>query len=291
MNDPGTQWLAAMHRGDYTTAFRINEAVLAARDPAGRDDARLPYHLRWVWDGRPFEGRNVLVRCYHGLGDTLQFARYLPVLRSRVTSLTLEAPASLIPLLTTLPGIDRIVPFVVHAPTPPSECDLEIMELPFALKLTPDAVVPPYLKTAAAALPKDTVGLCWQAGDWDPERSLPPALLAPLTVRPCVTLQTSPTTLNVLNPEGCPKDMVATAKLVAGLDLLVTVDTMVAHLAGALGTPTWLLLKHDADWRWLRGRVNSPWYPSMRLYRQATPGDWQSVVAAVMRDFESQRLC
>jgi ADP-heptose:LPS heptosyltransferase len=99
-----------------------------------------------------------------------------------------------------------------------------------------------------------------------------------------VTLQTSPTTLNVLNPQGCPKDMVATAALIAGLDLLVTVDTMVAHLAGALGTPAWLLLKQDADWRWLRGRADSPWYPSMRLYRQTVAGDWLGVVAAVQQD-------
>jgi len=287
MNDPATQWLAAMHCGDYAAAFRINEAVIAARDPLNRDDPRLPYHLRWVWDGRPYEGRNVLVRCYHGLGDTLQFARYLPILRQGVSSLTLEAPGALIPLFASLPGIDRLVPFVEHAPIPQSECDLEIMELPFALKLAPDAVLPPYIKSSAAPLPKGTIGLCWQAGDWDGERSLPPDLLAPLTSRPCVTLQTSPTALPVLNPEGCPKDMVATAMLVAGLDLLVTVDTMVAHLAGALGTPTWLLLKHDADWRWLKARADSPWYPSMRLFRQKEAGNWRSVVAGLMQDFAS----
>jgi hypothetical protein len=289
MNDPAAQWLAAMHRGDYTAAFRINEAVLAARDPAARDDPRLPYHLRWVWDGRPFEGRDVLVRCYHGLGDTLQFARYLPILRQHVSSLTLEAPRSLVPLLASLPGIDRIVPFLAHAPLPPSQCDLEIMELPFALKLPPDAVRPPYIKSAAAPLPKGTIGLCWQAGDWDTKRSIPPQLLEPLTSHPCITLQTESSQLKVLNPEGCPKDMIATAALIGGLDFLVTVDTMVAHLAGAMGVPAWLLLKHDADWRWLRGRSDSPWYPSLRLYRQETPGDWQSVIAPLMQDVARRR--
>lgn len=289
MNDPAAHWFAAMHRGDYAAAFRINEAVLAARDPAARDDPRLPYHLRWVWDGRSFEGRNVLVRCYHGLGDALQFARYLPVLRQHVGSLTLEAPASLIPLLAQLPGIDRLVPFLTHAPLPPSECDLEIMELPFALKLPPDAVPPPYIKSAPAALPNGTIGLCWQAGDWDRERSIPQELLAPLTSQPSITLRTEPTELNVLNPQGCPKDMLATAALIAGVDLLVTVDTMVAHLAGAMNVPAWLLLKYDADWRWLRGRSDSPWYPSLRLYRQTSPGDWRSVVPRVMRDFARRR--
>jgi hypothetical protein len=289
MIDPAAQWLAAMHRGDFAAAFRVNEAVLAARDPAARDDPRLPYHLRWVWDGRPFEGRDVLVRCYHGLGDTLQFARYLPALRKHVRSLTLEAPPSLMPLLASLPGIDRLAPFLAHAPLPPSDCDLEIMELPFALKLSPDAIRPPYIKSAPAPLPKGTVGLCWQAGDWDLERSLPSELLAPLTSQPCITLQTEPSHLNVLNPEGCPKDMVTTAALIAGLDLLVTVDTMVAHLAGAMGVPAWLLLKYDADWRWLKDRSDSPWYPSLRLYRQDSPGDWQSAVAPLMRDFAQIR--
>jgi hypothetical protein len=289
MNDPATQWLAAMHRGDYAAAFRINEAVLAARDPTTRDDRRLPYHMRWVWDGRSFERRDVLVRCYHGLGDVLQFARYLPVLRQRVSSLTLEAPPSLIPLLASFPGIDRIVPFLAHAPMPPSECDLEIMELPFALKLPPEVVLPPYIKNHAAPLPEGTVGLCWQAGDWDAERSIPPDLLAPLTARPCITLQTSPTELNVLNPKGCPKDMVATAALIGGLDMLITVDTMVAHLAGAMGKTAWLLLKHDADWRWLRGRRDSPWYPSLRLYRQQSPGDWHSVITPLLADFAQRR--
>ena len=242
-----------------------------------------------IYVGRSFDHRNVLVRCYHGLGDTLQFARYLPVLRQRVSSLIVEAPPSLIPLLASLPGIDRLVPFNTDAPMPPSECDFEIMEVPFALKLPPDAVRPPYIKTGAAILPKGTIGLCWRGGDWDEERSLPPELLVPLTSHPCLTLQTSPTKLNVLNPEGCPKDMVATAALIGGLDMLITVDTMVAHLAGAMGRPACLLLKHDADWRWLKGRRDSPWYPSLRLYRQQTPGDWHSVITPLLRDAAQRR--
>jgi ADP-heptose:LPS heptosyltransferase len=78
-----------------------------------------------------------------------------------------------------------------------------------------------------------------------------------------------------------------TAATIAGLELVITVDTMVAHLAGALGRPTWLLLKHDADWRWMEGRSDSPWYPSMRLYRQTMPGDWTGVVARVVADLSA----
>src|SRR5690242_16871168 len=99
--------MAAMRRGDFAAAWRINDAVLAARDPRGRDDPRLPYHLRWVWDGRSVWDRHVLVRCYHGLGDTLQFARYLPALRARARSVTLECQPPLLPLLASLPAVDR----------------------------------------------------------------------------------------------------------------------------------------------------------------------------------------
>ena len=134
---------------------------------------------------------------------------------------------------------------------------------------------------------RGAVGLCWEAGGWDPARSVPPALIetltGALTERPCYALQPRPTPLPVLNPNGCPAAVEAAAAIVAGLELVVTVDTMVAHLAGALGTPTWLLLKHGADWRWGEGGC-TPWYPSMRLARQPLPGDWRTAVDRVVRD-------
>jgi hypothetical protein len=292
-------WRRAMHRGDYAAAWMINDAVLAARDPATRDDPRLPYHLRWVWDGRRFDGRNVLVRCYHGLGDTLLFARYLPALARRAASVTVEAQPDLLPVLAGLsrakgpsrpvPSASsiRFVPFAPDAPLKPLDCDIEIMELPHALRLPPEAMPVPYLHIPAAPSAPGTVGLCWRAGGggWDPTRALPEALLRPVTsMRLCVSLQPGPTSLAVRNPEGCPAALEDTAALIGGLDLVITVDTMVAHLAGALGQSTWLLLKHDADWRWMEGRLDSPWYASMRLYRQTAPGDWQSVVARVAAD-------
>jgi hypothetical protein len=144
--DPVARWVAAMRRGDWRAAWAVNDAVLARR-ATPPDDPRLPYHLRHVWDGRPFEGRDVLVRCYHGLGDTLQFLRYLASLRARAASVTLEAQPALLPLL----GDYQPVPFDVAAPSPPSACDIEIMELAHALRLPPDAVPPPYLSPPALA--------------------------------------------------------------------------------------------------------------------------------------------
>src|SRR5947209_3163403 len=135
-----TEWMAAMRRGDFAAAWAISDTVLAARDPAGRDDPQLPYHLRWVWDGRPFAGKRVLVRCYHGLGDTIQFARFLAPLRARAASLELEVQPELVPLFASLPGPDRLIPFRLDAPHSPAECDLELMELPHALRITPAAL-------------------------------------------------------------------------------------------------------------------------------------------------------
>ena len=279
-----------MRRGDFPGAWAVNAAVLARQTPDTRDDPRLPYHLRWVWDGRPLAGRHVLVRCYHGLGDTLQFARYLPALAAQAASVAVECQPSLVPLLAGIPGVARLIPFDVTAPAPPAECDIEIMELAFALRLRPDAVPLPTLRPPAPArLPPGTLGLCWMVGDWDKAREVPPALLAPLAAaHPCVSLVPGPAPLPCLNPAGSPADILATAALIGSASRIITVDTMVAHLAGSLGRPVSLLLKHEADWRWMDARRDSPWYPTMRLYRQPRPGDWASVVAAVAADLNGR---
>lgn len=240
MGEPMHAWVAAMREGRFADAWALSAVAMRARDPASRDDPAQPYHLRWVWDGRPFDGRDVLVRCYHGLGDTIQFARFLPLLADRSRSVTFEVQPRLAPLLKDLPGVDRIVPFDPAHPVPPFECDIEIGELEFALAATPADSPSPYLRAARASLPPRTIGLCYSAGEWDAERCVPPALLAPLCAgRQVVTLVAEPTPLPVLNPAGCPFDLVVTASLVAGCSLVITVDTMIAHLAGAMGKPTW----------------------------------------------------
>ena len=299
--DAGSLWAAAMRAGAFDAAWAVSDAVLAARDPATRDDPALPYHLRWLWDGQPLDGRRVLVRCYHGLGDTLQFCRYLPLLRPRVAGLTLEAQPELVPLLRRLPGPDRLIPFRQDAPTPASECDVEIMELAHALRFAPSGA--PYVFAErlawpqAFALPRQAsellVGLCWRAGGWDPGRSVPLAALAPLGKVPgvrLVSLQRGPgldeidaAAPSLLDTEDRSADVMAVARLLATLDLIITVDTMIAHLAGALGRPTWLLLQAEADWRWMSGR-KSLWYDSIRLYRQADPGHWGAPLAEVQAD-------
>lgn len=278
-------WTVAMRAGRYADAWALGEKALAERDPATRDDPCLPYHQRWVWDGRPFDDRDVLVRCYHGLGDTIQFARFLPELARRARRVTVEAPARLIPLLRTIDAPLLWSAFDPARPCPASDCDIEVTELDFALRRPPGLAPVPYLSARRALVPGGTVGICAVAGDWDRERAAPEALFGPLCHEaPTLTLAANPTDLPVLNPEGCPLDMEATAGLIAAVELVITVDTMVAHLAGALGRPTWLLLKAEPDWRWHPGLTASAWYPSIRQYVQPAPGDWESVMRNVTVD-------
>ncbi|SOB79960.1 Glycosyltransferase family 9 (heptosyltransferase) [Sphingomonas guangdongensis] len=278
-------WTAAMRAERWTDAWAIQSCSLAERDPTTRDDPRRPYHQRWVWDGTPVDGRDVLVRCYHGLGDTIMFARYLPLLLQRARSVTLEVQEPLLELLAPIAAGAMIVPFDVARPLPPADCDVEVMELGWALAAAPDAVAIPYLRAEPVALPLGTLGLNHLTSAWDPDRAVPAELLAPLCAkRPCIVLRPEATTLPVLNPDGCPGALADTAALIAGSALVVTVDTVIAHLAGALGVPTWVLLKHECDWRWNPEARTSPWYPSVRLYAQPTSGDWSTVVKQVRSD-------
>ena len=282
--DAAAEWMAAMRRGDFAAAYAISDRVLAGRDPRFRDDPLLPYHQRWVWDGRPLDGADVLIRCYHGLGDTLQFARFVPAIARRAASVALEAPAPLLPLLAGLDGV-RLIPFDVTRPTPaPSPgCDVEIMELLEICRPQPDRLPPPLALPAVAPLHAGTatIGLCWEAGDWDRARSVPlPAMLAAMPPsRALVSLQRGAAARDArdprfLNPGDSSTDLLRTAGLIAGTEMVVTVDTMVAHLAGTLGKPVRLLLRRDADWRWMAGRDDTPWYRSVQLYRQDVEGDW-----------------
>lgn len=283
MTGPADAWIAAMRAGRFEEAWAISDGDLQRRDPATRDDPSLPYHLRWVWDGRPFDGRHVLVRCYHGLGDTIQFARYLPALAARAASVTVEVQPELLPLLSQRHDV-RFIPFDPAHPLKPAECDIEIMELAFALRMRPDAVPPPYLRATASGPVGRLIGLCHNVGNWDKERCIPPELFASICRdHACVSLMPGACGLAVRNPGGCTPDMMETASLVASVELVITVDTMIAHLAGALGRPTWVLLKADPDWRWSAGR-ESFWYPSARLYRQSRARDWSSVIAEIEAD-------
>jgi hypothetical protein len=276
-----------MRRGEFGAAWRVSDAVLRAR--GGASCAHLPRHEQWVWDGRPLAGKRVRVRCYHGLGDTLQFVRFARALRAR--EVTLWAQPELIPLLGTADGVDHLLPLHDGAPEGEYDAEVEVMELAHAVRCAPDALGPvPYLHAEPAPLPRDgrlNVGVVWRAGGWDERRSVPAALLAPLARVPGVALhllQRGPALAEAppgLGRDAGSDDVLHAARTMRALDLVVSVDSMPAHLAGALGVPVWTLLHAQPDWRWMDGRDDSPWYPTMRLFRQARPGEWAPVVARV----------
>ena len=291
-----------MRRGDWGEAWSISDEVLRAR--FGVRDWSLPRHLQAVWDGTPLDGRQVLLRCYHGLGDTIQFIRLAPLVQARASELTVWAQPALIPLLRTMPAVGRLLPLHDGTPEVAYDVDVEVMELPHVLRTTISTLPAqvPYLHPPRRDMRAGTgqarldfaVGLVWRSGDWDYERrSVPFGFLEPLRAVPGVALhilqrgsalEERPPGFGILSGSD---DILEAASVMRGLDLVISIDSMPAHLAGALGLPVWTLLASDADWRWMEKREDSPWYPSMRLFRQRRPGAWGEVIARVAAELRT----
>lgn len=289
-------WFAHMRRGDFAAAWRVSDAIL--RRHAGVPCWHLPRHEQYVWDGTPLDGKRVLIRCYHGLGDTLQFIRYAPAVKAAAAEVTVWAQPALIPLLRTARGIDRLVPLHDGACTAEYDVDVEVMELSHVFRSTigtlPREV--PYLHAEPAPLERDgrlQVGIVWKAGEWDERRSVPFPLLAPLADVEGVRLHVLQRGAGLAECDAGfgalsgSDDVLECARVMRALDLVVTVDSMPAHLAGALGVPVWTLLHADPDWRWMDDRDDSPWYPTMRLFRQPSPGAWAPVIARIAAELRT----
>jgi len=257
------------------------------------------------WDGSDLAGRTILLRSEQGLGDTVQFARYTPLVAGRGARVVLGCPPALHALLRTVPGVADVVTDGMKLPR--LDLQIPLMSLPLvfgtAVETIPADV--PYVtadpsecsrwRTKLGANPSAfNVGLAWAGhprNSNDRRRSLPLRVLAPLADVPGVTLhslqggeaarQIDEAAVPIVDHHAERHDFAALAGLVANLDLVISVDTITAHLAGALGRPVWTLLSFSPDWRWLVGRDDSPWYPSMRLFRQTRAGDWAGVVAKV----------
>lgn len=262
-----------------------------------------------AWDGSDPAGRRILLYTEQGLGDAIQFARYAGILAQMGATVVLACPAPLAELFATLDGPVEIVTNWQAAE--PYDCHAPLMSLPHLMGTRVDSVpaAMPYL-----SVPQDTkvllpaaqgacrVGLVW-AGNPDHandrNRSLPLSALRPLfdvDGVEWVSLQVGPGAAEIGECAAPVQDLSPalgpfgeTAAAMAELDLVISVDTAAAHLAGALGRPVWLLLPHAPDWRWLTGRDDSPWYPTMRLFRQPAPGIWDSVIAAVKTALHEMR--
>lgn len=297
--DVADDWFAAMRRGDWEAAWRATDRIELPRRAAQGQPGfeRRPEHLRW--DGTPLAGRSVLVRCEHGLGDTLQFMRFVPHLHAREVQFMVQP--HLVALLRGAPGLGDVRNYWTDDALPAHEVDIEVMELAYALRVdlahlpSPYSHLnPPLPRRHDLHLPDEgrlRVGLLWAASDWDTGRSVPLPALAPLFAIEEVqlfSLQQGPAArdpllqrLDIEILSDRTQEIPAAAAAMCALDLVISVDGMPAHLAGTLGRPTWVLLKHDADWRWMDEREDTPWYPTLRMFRQRRPGDWVSVAQRV----------
>lgn len=282
------EWLHRASRGDLAGAWVVSDRIRART--GSRRDWSAPRRLQAVWDGADFAGRRVLIRCYHGLGDTIQFIRYAPLLKAVAREVIVWVQPALLPLLRSAQGIDRLLPLHDGTPNAGYDVDIEVMELPYAFRSTLSTIPRdvPYLTAAAAALdaPRPRIGIVWRAGDWDRRRSIPFPVVSTLFDVPGVSWYALQ--MEIAREERLPRLLIPDtrgierlAEAIRGLDLVVTIDSMPAHLAGALGVPVWTLLPHAADWRWMVGRADSPWYPTMRLFRQSQAGEWGRVIEEI----------
>jgi len=260
-----------------------------------------------IWDGREIAGGTILLHSEQGLGDTLQFARYAPLVALRCAQVVFECQTELKGLVQSVAGVQRVVAqgevlpaFAAHAP---------LMSLPGIFGTTLESVPwnGPYVHADAGrvALWRDTmpqdharlrVGLVWagRPQQWDDrKRSIALSMLAPLASASGVTFYSlqkgaasteaaaPPAGMKLVDLSARLQDFSDTASLASLLDLVITVDTSVAHLAGAMGLPVWVLTAHAPDWRYHIGREDNPWYPTMRLFRQERDGDWSGAITAV----------
>lgn len=297
---------ASLLRGDLPLGWDQYEARL--RVPGLITPERHFTHPRW--DGRPFPGKTLLLHYEQGLGDTLMFVRYAPLVKALGGRVILAAQAGLADLVATCRGIDAVVP--KGTAPPPFDCHFPLLSLPWLFH-TDLASIPaeiPYMsipegvpnrqklaECLARSEGRVRVGLAWQGSAFHPrdgERSIPPATLAPLASLPEVAwhgFQREPDLEDpfpgLLNLGPLLSNFSDSAYALAAMDLVITVDTALAHLAGAIGIPTLLLLTHHPDWRWLLERSDSPWYPTLRLYRQPVAGDWATVIGRVLADLGS----
>ncbi|CCE08535.1 conserved hypothetical protein [Bradyrhizobium sp. STM 3843] len=263
-----------------------------------------PTYTEPEWSGEPLAGRTLLLYAEAGLGDTLQFVRYLPMLRDKGGEIVLQVQPALVPLLRANTDVTVIAR---GEPLPRFDLHLPLIGLPRVFGTTLDTIPAdiPYLHPDVTKLahwqrilgdePSLKVGVVWAGNPrhkGDRLRSLAAAQLLPHLLVPGVKLYSLQKDLRATDAPAvtatgatmidlAPQldDFSDTAAAVAALDLVITVDTSVAHLAGALGRPVWLLLPYALDWRWLRDREETPWYPTMRLFRQRRPLAWDDVIA------------
>lgn len=290
--------IASLLAGDFKTGWNEYEWRWQVKH---KPKPKLPQP---EWDGSDVNGRTLLLYAEQGFGDTLMFVRYAPLVARRGGRVIMQCQPPLKRLLAAMPDLDQV--FAEGEPLPHCDVQAPLMSLPrmFGAALDADHRWEPYLRVPLATdwkLPahdpaKIKVGLAWASNPQHPVSSQKSVALARwepiLNVSNCeffsLQMDPDPNAAAVMqsraNLHGFParfSDFADTAAAISQLDLVISVDTAVAHLAGGLGQLVWVLLSFSADWRWLLKRRDSPWYPTMSLFRQAQPGNWDSAIAEV----------
>lgn len=304
---PEARWMLGLSRlklGDYARGWREHDSRLEIK--AKKKIARAFPQPRWR--GEPLAGKTLLLHSEQGLGDTLQCLRFVPMAAALGGRVVLQVQEAILPLLDGLDGAfeaigpqDAPPPFDYHCPlfSVPGVFGVEPATIPAAQGyLRPDPILVSRWRERLAG-DAFRIGLVWQGNpraDVERGRSFPLRLLAPLAALPGVALISLQKEHGLDQLETPPEDMVVrdlgldyeggsfadTAAIIVNLDLVITCDTSVGHLAGALGRPTWIAVNAVSDWRWLTGREDSPWYASVRLFRQPRRGDWEAVVGRMV---------
>jgi hypothetical protein len=288
--------------GDLPGGWEDYEFRPAQQDP-------LVPALQPRWRGEGVAGKTILLHAEQGIGDSLQFLRYAPMLAARGAKVVAAVPVSIMALARRVPGVEQVLEPSPVLPRFDWCCPLPSLPFGFGTALTTVPRDVPYLSAPperlaawrariSASQGKFKVALVWAGHPGHPNdhrRSLRFDDLAPLLENSdchfCL-LQKGPSAADAagVSMDRLGEDLADfadTAAAIAAVDLVISVDTAVCHLAGALGAPVWTLLPFAPDWRWLLDRTDSPWYPTMTLYRQQQPGDWAEVIARVGRDLRA----
>ncbi|HEY1315367.1 MAG TPA: tetratricopeptide repeat-containing glycosyltransferase family protein, partial [Steroidobacteraceae bacterium] len=295
--------LALLLHGDYEEGWRLHEWRWKNAERLQTEWRSFKQPL-WLGEEEIF-GKTLLLYCEQGLGDTLQFCRFAKTVAERGATVILEVQAPLVSLLKDLDGVSLVVP--EGGLLPPFDYHCPLLSLPLALKTTLDTIPAPrrYLHSQASKIPEwesrlgprngPRIGLVWSGNPKngrDHNRSV--RLLDWIEHLPrdfqyiCLQREIRPADREVLEANRWistfDPDFTETAALCECVDLVISVCTSIAHLSAGLGRNTWVMLPFAADWRWLVGRIDSPWYPSVTLYRQHALGDWQGLFARVAAD-------
>jgi len=301
--------LSLLAAGDLIQGFKYYESRWKRNEHAPRS---FKYPLEHQWDGKEnLAGKRIVLNVEQGLGDTLHFIRYAELLKQQGATVIAETQKPLADILSLCPYIDEIVP--IGSPLPHFDFQIPMINLPIAFKTTVESIPHnvPYLRADPRLIVSwrqllsvdhnFKVGICWKGeATHSASKFMPFNYFARLTQLPGVSVYSlqKDDANAVQKTEGQTNDrhiitfdadfdnehgrFSDTAAVMKNLDLVITVDTSIAHLAGGLGVPTWLILPFPAEWRWLTERDDSPWYPTMRLFRQASHDDWEPVFAQVL---------